>query len=418
MKSFKQFAFLALLLTLLAACGGNDGGRTVGNTSGSTSGSSSSGSSGSGSTSGTNTVSVVVDAGPSAAGGTANEPFVSITICSPSSPTTCQTIDHILVDTGSYGLRIISSVLSSSLSLPAETDANGNAYAECAMFADGYSWGSLRLANLQIGGESAASMPVQLIGDPAYAGMVPSACSSTGTSENTVATFGANGVIGIGPFAQDCGNSCVQNANEGLYYTCTGSCQPAAIPLAQQLPNPITRFATDNNGSSLTFPAVPAGGSVNLAGTLTFGIGTQSNNGLGNALVYTTDQYGYISTQYKGQTYVDSFIDSGSNGYFFTDSSITQCSDGSGFYCPSSALSLTAVNSGQNGSNGSVSFTIGNALNLFTDDPNSTAYGEIGGVNGDSQSFDWGLPFFFGRTVFTAIDGYTAAGTAGPYIAY
>jgi hypothetical protein len=415
MKSLKQFALTAALVSLLAACGGG-GGASVGNTSGSTSGST--GSSSSGSTSTSNTVGVVVDAGPAAAGGTANEPFVSVTICSPASPTTCQTIDHILVDTGSYGLRIMSSVLSSSLDLPLETDSSGNAYAECAMFADGYSWGSVRTANLQIGGESATSLPIHVIGDPAYANMVPSACASTGTSENTVSTFGANGVIGLGPFAQDCGTACAQDASEGLYYVCSSSCQPSTMPLAQQVPNPITLFATDNNGSSLTFPSVPAGGTVNLAGTLTFGIGTQSNNGLGSAVVYTTDDYGYITTQYKGQTYVDSFIDSGSNGYFFTDSSITQCSDGSGFYCPTSALNLTAVNSGQNGQNGTVNFVIGNALNQFDDDPDSTAYSEIGGVNGDSQSFDWGLPFFFGRTVYTAIEGYTAGGTVGPYLAY
>ena len=32
--------------------------------------------------------------------------------------------------------------------------------------------------------------------------------------------------------------------------------------------------------------------------------------------------------------------------------------------------------------------------------------------------FDFGLPFFFGRTVFTAIEDLTADGTLGPYYAY
>ena len=32
--------------------------------------------------------------------------------------------------------------------------------------------------------------------------------------------------------------------------------------------------------------------------------------------------------------------------------------------------------------------------------------------------FDWGLPFFYGRTVFTAIEGAATPGGAGPYWAY
>ncbi|MBV8633021.1 MAG: DUF3443 family protein, partial [Burkholderiaceae bacterium] len=264
----------------------------------------------------------------------------------------------------------------------------------------------------------AGSVPIQVIGDSAYASMVPSACSSTGTSENTVSTFGANGVIGLGPFAQDCGTTCTTSSSAGLYYVCGSSCQPGTIALAQQVTNPVTLFATDNNGSLLSFPAVPASGTTDLAGTLTFGIGTQSNNTLGSATVYTTNAYGYITTTYKGRTLSNSFLDSGSNGYFFTDSSITQCSSGSGFYCPTSPLSLTAINTGQNGSSGTVSFVVGNADTLFNTDSSSTAYSELAGTTADSQSFDWGLPFFFGRTVYTAIEGYTTSGGAGPYFAY
>ena len=32
--------------------------------------------------------------------------------------------------------------------------------------------------------------------------------------------------------------------------------------------------------------------------------------------------------------------------------------------------------------------------------------------------FDWGLPFFYGKTVFTAIEGKTAGSATGPYVAY
>jgi hypothetical protein len=32
--------------------------------------------------------------------------------------------------------------------------------------------------------------------------------------------------------------------------------------------------------------------------------------------------------------------------------------------------------------------------------------------------FDWGLPFFYGRSVFTAIEGQAAGSAVGPYYAY
>jgi len=410
MKTIQTLAMIASCALALAGCGG-----------GSASGTSSTTSSGSTSTSSgtSNSVAVIVDSGPAAAGGTANEAFVSVTICSPSSPSTCQTIDHILVDTGSYGLRIISSVLPSSLTLPLQTDSGGNVIAECTTFADGYSWGPVRKANLQIGSESASNLPIQVIGDAGYSGLVPQACSSTGASENTVATFGANGVIGLGPFAQDCGTACVQSANTGFYYACgSTSCQPTAVSLALQVPNPVTFFSTDNNGVILTFPSVAAAGATTVGGTLTFGVDTQTNNTLGSAKVYTTTDVGYITTIYNGISYVDSFLDSGSNGYFFNDSSIPQCSDGSGFYCPSSTLNLSAVNTGLNGTTGSVSFSLANATTTFNNNTTGAAFGALGGTNPDAQSFDWGLPFFYGRSVYTVVEGYTTSGGTGPYFAY
>jgi hypothetical protein len=32
--------------------------------------------------------------------------------------------------------------------------------------------------------------------------------------------------------------------------------------------------------------------------------------------------------------------------------------------------------------------------------------------------FDWGLPFFFGRTVYTAIEGQSTPAGVGPYFAF
>jgi len=250
-----------------------------------------------------NVVSVVVDAGPAQfATGAVDTIYTTITICAPGSTSNCQTIDHIQVDTGSSGLRILGSVLSGSLGLPTVNDnVSGNAIAECAQFADGYSWGPLRQADLQVGGEKAQSLNVQVIGDTTYT-TVPADCSSTGgTQEDTVAAFGANGILGVGPFIQDCGPVCAASVVAGAYYVCPtpSSCQGAAIATALQVNNPVASFATDNNGVLIMLPSVPTGGAANVMGSLIFGIGTQTNNALGTATVLTVDpNIGVITTNY------------------------------------------------------------------------------------------------------------------------
>jgi hypothetical protein len=83
-----------------------------------------------------------------------------------------------------------------------------------------------------------------------------------------------------------------------------------------------------------------------------------------------------------------------------------------------------ATNQGQDasgnplGSPGTVNFSIENADTLFS--TNNTAFSTLGGgpSGGATSSFDWGLPFFFGRNVFTAIDGLSTPGGTGPYYAY
>ena len=38
--------------------------------------------------------------------------------------------------------------------------------------------------------------------------------------------------------------------------------------------------------------------------------------------------------------------------------------------------------------------------------------------NSPASSFDLGLPFFYGRNVYTAIEGRSAGGATGPYFAF
>jgi len=367
-----------------------------------------------------NVVSVSVSGGPTELSSPAvNSLYTSVTVCLPGT-TTCQTIDNVEVDTGSYGLRILAPVL--TLSLPVATTSTGSALAECTVFVDGYSWGPLALVDVQISGETASSLPVQLIGDSRYPA-VPADCSSAGTAENTVAAFGANGILGIGPFAQDCGDSCASTIEPATYYACSTSsdCTGTTIATTAQVQNPVTLFAVDNNGTIISLPSVADAGASDVTGSLIFGVGTQSNNSLGMETVVpiatSGDYAGYLTTVFDGASLPFSFIDSGSNATYFNDSSISACSQAGfeDFYCPPSADSLSAAFKLASGSTVSESFVVVSAETVTA---SVNAFPGLAGTNPAPQSFDWGLPFFYGRKVATVIEGYSTADGVGPYVAF
>ena len=270
-----------------------------------------------------NVVSVVVDGGPN--NSSVNTLFTSVTVCVPGSTTNCQTIDHIQVDTGSYGLRLLAPVL--TLSLPVTMASDGNSLVECTQFVDGYSWGPIALADIQVGEETAASVPIQVIGSSGFT-TVPANCSATGTAEDTVAVFGANGILGIGVFEQDCGSGCAPpNTANTYYYSCSASaCVNIAVPLNNQVLNPVRLFATDNDGSIIDLPSVAAPGTTTLTGSLIFGIDTQTNNASGSETILGVDlTYGDFTTVFNAQTLSRSFLDSGTNGTYFDDANLTPC---------------------------------------------------------------------------------------------
>ena len=200
---------------------------------------------------------IVVNTGP--ADEYLNGAFTSVTICVPGQSSNCQTIGGVLVDTGSSGLRVLSSAL--TLSLPQQT-TNGNPVVECNQFVDGYTWGPVQTADIKLAGEQAGSVPIQVIGAPGFS-TVPATCASSGPSEDTLDTLGANGVLGIGVFRQDCGIACAVGglSNPGLYFSCPAAgCQSTIEPLTQQVQNPVWLFPTDNNGVLIQLPSVPSGG--------------------------------------------------------------------------------------------------------------------------------------------------------------
>lgn len=401
----------AATAVIVTACGG--GGSGNGSTPSST---------GSGSASAANGSAVsnqaVISVGQGVVAGLVNMPAVSVTICAPGT-SNCQTISNVLVDTGSYGLRIVGSAASSVLgSLPVVTAGSGGSLAECGTFVSSYTWGTVRTADVKISGEQASALPIQIIGDVGTSN-VPTSCTNGGSSANTVEALGGNGILGIGPAPYDCGATCVTSTTYSNYYACpngNSSCQITAVPLAQQVANPVQQFATDNNGVILSMPQVSSSGQASAAGTLTFGIGTESNNTRTASTVLPTTTAGDLTGTFLGSN-VSAFFDSGSNGYFFNDSSLATCSGDTSFYCPSSTETFTAQLTGYNSSStAGISMTVANASALFA---NSSAYAfnDLAGPFGTAGWLDVGLPYFYGKTVYVGMD-LTANGGAAPYVAF
>jgi hypothetical protein len=371
-----------------------------------------------------NEVAVIVDQGPDPVGNpTANTLYTTVTVCVPGSATECQTIDHIQVDTGSVGLRILGPPVL-TLSLPAAQATDGNSLVECTQFVGAYSWGSIASADIQVAGEKASSVPVQVIGSSAFA--VPAACANKGTAEDSVPTFGANGILGVGVFAQDCGTFCRDNIANSYYYSCTAAaCSEIAAPLDTQVLNPVPLFPKDNNGSIIVLPTVVDTGAATVSGSLIFGIDTQSNNASGSETMLALDGSGDFTTTVDSETLSQSFIDSGTNGLFFYDpnlqSSLCTASGFINFYCPASPQTLTATltGAGTAPATTTATFTIDNAQTLLTNNPSFAAFAtDAGTYTSSTFSFDWGLPFFYGRRVATAIEGKTTTLGTGPYVAF
>jgi len=386
-----------------------------------------------------NVESLTVDAGPNALTTPAvNTAFISVRVCVPDGTfSNCQTIDHVEVDTGSIGLRVIASGppggLLSPTMLPAEQGVA--TLAECLQFADGSSWGTVNVADIElpVSGEKATNVQIEVIGAPA-AGSPPAGCP--GNPENTVPLFGANGILGVGPFINDCnsvGDCTPRNPPTSAgYFTCPTptTCTTTTTHLASsgthpyQVQNPIVQFAShadgtlDNNGVIVELPPVSTSGAVGpVSGSLVFGIGTQGNNAISGATKLLADSgSGVISARLNSSTYPNSYLDSGSNATFFSDASLSACGGANnGFYCTGgSPVSESATLQGTNGTMLTADFSVADASTLFMN-KSLVAFSNLGGPNSDGTALDLGLSFFYGRNIFTGLED---PNVTPPYFAY
>ncbi len=346
--------------------------------------------------------------------GYVNQPCVNVTICLPGT-STCQVIPNLLLDTGSSGLRIFKSAV--TLNLTQALDASGRSLAQCISYMDGTSqWGPVKKADVMLGQLRASQVPIQII-DSTFpkASAIPSDCTDLDT-----ASSGYNGILGLGIFKEDCGGGCQTSSNNRIYFGCTAStCTGTAVNTNDQVANPVNYLSTNNNGVILQLPVVGDTGVVSAVGYLVLGIGDQANDTPPAGVTYLpADTNGNFKTSFNGST-SSGFIDSGSNGIFFPGpASLTECSDASGytgFYCPSVQNTFSATQMGASGgAQKVVPFNVGNASMLMA----NSSLKVFNNVAGKTDVFDWGLPFFLGRTVYIGLEDKTSILGTGPYWAF
>ncbi|NTZ89041.1 DUF3443 family protein [Burkholderia metallica] len=418
-KNFRFFGLLIVVLavTLLSACGGSIDSTLPGTSLVAAPAD--------------NSIPIIVDGGLGAT--RTNQPYVSITLCR-SASTDCETVDHILLDSGSTGLRLFASALGNPALYGTYQAASDPLLVECYPFGSGSAWGALRKMDLRLGAETAHNLPVQIINDPALSVPAPASCigQSGGGVSVTTDLLGGNGILGIKGSAV-CGQNCATNVGNGLYFSCTEtSCVPATVAIQDQDQNPVQLFGADNNGVMITLPA-PKDGTATLTGKLVFGIGTQKNNQLGSATVYPLDSDSKLLGIVNGMPMAIGF-DTGSAGtYYNASQSLSVCkvpglSDN--YYCGGASLATIQFLDLKSAQNKTVA-PLGKPFTMQFRDPlqyqamypgsavNIWLSGPTGGTNTpDSKTAFLGLPFFMGRSVFLAVDGAQTPGGTGPFIAF
>lgn len=342
-------------------------------------------------------------------------PYASITVCA-TGTTNCTVVENVSIDTASFGLRIFGSQLSGLGITP--NVSNGTEVGECAFFGSGSTWGSVSTVDVKMAGEPTITVPIQVMDDIGAFAPAPGDCTMGSQLIATPSDLGGNGLLGIGQDINDRPDYFTQ------YYICSGQIcyDNASPPMTDVVPNPVSALPVDNNGEVVALPSIPAGGAATVNGVIYFGVGTESNNQPdGNVKLYKEDNdlnsedYLGIITVFGGKK-VRGILDTGTNLLFF-GSSLKQCPDGSGYYCPPSTISRKATNRGFSGSpSGVVKFTVANADKLFLS--NNAAFDNLAGGGKGVDGFDWGLPFFFGRTVYFGIIGSATPLGEGPYTAY
>ncbi len=343
-----------------------------------------------------------------------NRMVIQVTVCVPGTQR-CATIDDVMVDTGSTGLRLEASAVPSWLRLPAVLGPDHKPLAECLRFVADDAWGALDRADLQIGGLTASGLPIQIIGGGPQA--QPASCPRS-TVDPT-----SNGTLGVGSHLTDCDGECRQTGPAPVYFQCEKEdCDPLAGPVgeAYRLPNPVASFGRHNNGVVFDLPDDAAGGStLERTGTLTFGVGTDDDNRLDGAGIVKLDERGRFRTLYAGSMFPDSYIDSGTETYIVVDDALPRCRGMIWAFCVAPDVMREAVMVGRDGARTGVPFRIGDYRHLRQRGFGASAEIAVAAEPG-SRAFVWGAPFFLGKRIALVMEGRAVPGAAnlsGPFYA-
>jgi hypothetical protein len=342
--------------------------------------------------------------------GATNKFLVSLTVCVPDS-NVCQTVDKIMVDTGSIGLRIHASVLAALQGQLPTSQQSGQVIAQCATFGNFYTWGSFRTADVTFGARKASALPFQVYDDPALPEVSATSCGAQvgGLLHALPAAVQFNGVLGIRGARLD---------RLGSYLTCQTSgsnCTATELSDSQLLPNPVIALPQDSNGYQIVMPSIPDGGSAQVSGALILGLNTQSNNSFPQT-VGNAPQMLALDSQQRFALYLDgvsygALMDSGTSINTLPTVNAPTCGASAPLgYCPSSTvmqpIQLAAA------SKPSVVFgtslSIENWLTLLaTNLPtiNNIASKTPSTVMANGVQAILGAPFFYGRRISIGISG-------------
>lgn len=221
----------------------------------------------------------------------------------------------------------------------------------------------------------------------------------------------------------------------------TSGCGNTTVPLSQQVANPISYLSSNNNGLMLQFPYLSSTYGSNVTGYAVLGVATTSNNtpatapNIPGGTTFNTLQadpnindsgYSMFTTQWGSGT-DNGFIDSGSTTMVFPNAvtpSIPFDNNSADqtylFYTPASSTAYTATNVGYGGSPSvATTFDIENIDTSFNTIYNVySQWGIVDNLGTLTGDFDWGLPFFLGRTVFVGLEGTSSSLGSGFYWSY
>ncbi len=342
-----------------------------------------------------------------------NRMVVQLTVCVPGMQT-CATIDDVMLDTGSTGLRLEASAVPSWLRLPAVLGPNHQRLAECLRFVGDDAWGPLARADLHIGGLTASGLPIQIIEDAAA--LQPASCPRSDVHPTS------NGTLGVGSHLTDCQGECRQTQSAPLYFQCGDEhCDPLEGSVAEvyRLPNPVSFFQGHDNGVVFDLPDPAGEGTIESVGTLTIGVGTDGDDRLDTAAIVRLDERGRFTTLYDGRDYPDSYIDSGTETLVVPDDALPRCSGMTWAFCVAPVVTREAVTVGRDGARNELSFRVGDYRHIRQRGYGASAEIAVAAMH-ESGAFVWGAPFFLGKRVAVVLEGRgvpSVAGLEGPFYA-